>query len=324
MVGGRDMRSLLAEQGFNPPDPWLDYARRRGFRPVPAQRLAQCPQCGSGGVRRLGQYVYFSHLARLCECPVCALVYSDLRLPDAVNADHFEASYKDEDYFERARAAVNRQLVRLVTRSAAEGARVLDVGAATGRLMAGVRRRRPDLWITVSDISQAACRRAERSGLAAVCSDIAGLRPEQPFDVVVMSDVIYQEPDLGQLWAALPRLVAPGGVLIVRLPNKLSWIRLYQRSLLALAPQRAAAQDRVPLFNPEHLYVFAPGFLRQRLHEQGFADVRSHPARSLRGGPVRTAAAAVVDAGAWAAYRLLPGTPVLAPSRIMTGRRPRD
>lgn len=323
MDSSRDMRALLRRQGFESPERWLDYARRRHFRAVPAWRLPHCPQCGSQHAITLGQYVYFSHLARLRDCPACGLVYADLRLPQDENATHFEATYKDKVYFERERAAVNRQLARIVTQAAAPGARVLDVGAATGRLMAAVRRRRPDLQITVNDLSQEACRRAERAGLTTVCSDIAGLRPEQPFDVVVMSDVIYQEPDLEQLWAALPRLVKTGGLILVRVPNKLRWIRGYQRGLQRLAPQRAAGQVRIPLFNPEHLYVFAPDFLGQRLSEHGFERVETWPARSQRGGHGRALFGGVVDGAAAALHRLVPGRPVLSPSLIMTARRSR-
>lgn len=323
MDSPHDMRALLRRQGFEPPEPWLDYARRRHFRTVSAWRLSNCPQCGSQHATALGQYVYFSHLARLRECPGCGLVYADLRLPQDESAPHFEATYKDEAYFERERAAVNRQLARVVTQAAAPGARVLDVGGATGRLMAVVRRRRPNLQITVNDISQEACRCAERAGFATVCSDIASLRPEQPFDVVVASDVIYQEPDLEQLWAALPRLAAPGGLLVVRIPNKLGWIRFYQRGLRRLAPQRAVGQVRIPLFNPEHSYVFAPDFLGQRLREQGFEQIKTRPARSLRGGRGRSLLGGLVDGATGALHRLLPGRPVLSPSLVMTARRAR-
>lgn len=322
MASPHDLCALLRDQGFDPPEPWIDYARKRGFRPISARRLYRCPNCGAHDAHTIGQYVYFSHLARLRECTTCELVYSDVRLPADLSAEHFEYVYKDKHYFGWARGAVNAQLARLVTRAAQEGARVLDVGAATGRLMAAVRQFRPDLDITVSDISQEACWHAERAGFTAVCSDIAGIdEVGRSFDVVVMSDVIYLEPQLERLWAVLPRLLAPGALLVVRIPNKLTWIRLCQRLLRAWAPQRAAETDRVPLFNPEHLYIFPPRFLCRRLRELGFIDVQTEPARSLRGRAGRAPLIAAADAGAWMVHRLLPGRPVLSPSLILTARR---
>jgi rubredoxin len=84
---------ILAEQGFAHPDRWLDFAAAHDFRRVPAERLTECPDCGSPRFQRLGQYVYYSNLVTLRECAGCALVYADTRLPPGVVKAHSEGAY---------------------------------------------------------------------------------------------------------------------------------------------------------------------------------------------------------------------------------------
>ncbi|MCI0561076.1 MAG: class I SAM-dependent methyltransferase [Nitrososphaera sp.] len=89
----------------------------------------------------------------------------------------------------------------------------LDVGGAKGHLSGILRRRRPDLDIVVNDVSRFACEWARSHyGLKTICGPIGALdERDGKFDVVIMSDVIYYESELNNLWRVLPDLLNEGG-----------------------------------------------------------------------------------------------------------------
>ena len=307
---------LLARQGFPDPEAWVDRARELRFRRVPARRLAACPHCGREGSPVLGTYVYYSNFARLCGCPGCGLWYSDLRLDPATVQAHFEDHYKDERYFVAARERIFEQVAAWVARSAPPAARVLDVGGAKGHLLAKVRERRPDLRCTLHDLSLRACEHARRVyGFETLSGSMADLAARGgAFEVLVLSDVIYYEPDLASVWAALDRLLVPGGHVLIRVPDKAAWIR---RGLRRQGAEARAAGAGVPHFNPEHLYVFTRAFLARELARAGFEDVRIQPSRLLGGG--------AREAAAFAACRLAGAVlrrPV-TPAVLVTARKGR-
>jgi SAM-dependent methyltransferase len=311
-----DMLTLLVAQGFSEPQRWLPYASRHRLRPVPAQHLTCCPNCRQEGNKSIGQYVYYSHLTHLQRCRRCSLIYADVRLDPSIIQAHFERTYKDDGYFLTQRRAVFQQLAYWVGVRAPLGGRVLDVGGATGALMREVRAARPDLHMTLSDLSSTACQEASGNGFAVICAGIADLAhlPE-PFDVVVMSDVIYYEPDIPLLWRILPGLVAKGGTLILRVPNKLFFIRLSQ-ILRQLNPRYARMADHVPFFNPEHAYIFSRSFLLRQLRQLGFTP-RCLPARALRKGGWRKGAAGLLDLSARGAAALSGERLIISPSLLV-------
>ena len=95
---------------------------------------------------------------------------------------------------------------------------------------------------------------------------------------VVMSDVIYYEPEPAKLWTLLPNLVTPGGIVIIRVPNRLSLIRLAQAIRRFVTSKRARdMRDRIMFFNPEHLFIFSRRLLTRRLSSLGFDPVTVLP-----------------------------------------------
>lgn len=216
-----ELAAALSAQGFADPESWIGYARAHVFRRVPSSPVTACPGCGATASKVVGRYVFYSTHMELLACSSCALVYRSRQLADAVIEAHFRRAYVDDAYFRHARRDIFAQIARLVDRVAPLRARVLDVGGALGHLMAIVRRRRPDLRITIADVNPDACRIAAAKGFASVNLPFGRLDPAQGrFNVVVMSDVIYYERDVGRLWTALRDLVVPGGQVIIRVPNK--------------------------------------------------------------------------------------------------------
>ncbi|RFA30938.1 hypothetical protein CAI21_02880 [Alkalilimnicola ehrlichii] len=313
----------LTQQGFHPPQAWLGYARTHGIRPVPAKKLTQCPHCGSRHQHKIGQYVYFSHLVKLNQCGNCFLLYSDTRFPNEIIDQHFELNYKDEAYFLHQRRQIFRQIADLVSSAAPLKGRILDVGGAKGHLMAVVQRQRPDLQITVNDLSNDACASAAAHfGFETICGGLSSLDDVvQTFDVVVMSDVIYYEADVQALWRLLPSLVAPGGTLIIRIPNKLLPIKLWQRLSRRLAPHKIDTRDRIPLFNPEHLFIFPPHFLAQQLHLIGFQAIQRLPSRPLTKPGGKEVVQPLLHTAARLVHSVSKGRLVISPSLLLIANR---
>lgn len=272
------LKILQHNTGFARPELWVDYALNHAFQPIKAVRITTCPECGGPPNRSVGQFVYYSTLITLLECGHCWLIWADARIDEGVVRRHFEEAYKDETYFAEDRKAIFEHLAAIVDKYAAPGARILDVGGAKGHLMHRVRLRRPDVHVTVHDISISATTWAKTHfGFDTICGNAGALEThEQTYEVIVLSDVLYYEPDLPELWSALRRLLAPGGTIVIRVPNRWAPIRIGQLivDVFSTTPKRIL-QDRVRYFNPEHIYIFSRRYLDIRLRRLGCAKVRA-------------------------------------------------
>ena len=145
--------------------------------------------------------------------------------------------------------------------------RLLDVGCGAGTHLAQLRELGWDVYGV--DLSQDAARVAkERYGIPVKVGMLPEVRfPEGMFAVVMMSHVIEHVPDplvhLTECW----RILAPGGQLIIRTPNMVSFAsRFFGKDWMALDP-------------PRHLVLFSPTTLRDCVQRTGFRVVRerSHP-----------------------------------------------
>jgi hypothetical protein len=203
---------------------------------------------------------------------------------------------------------------------------VIDIGGAKGHLLAAVQARRPDLDLTLSDISEKACVHAERAyGLRAVrgsAAEVADLG--ERFDVVLMIDVLYYEPDIRGVWRAVDRLAGERSTVIIRVPNRLGLISLqgHLRRLL-LSRERREAQTSLGAFNPEHIYVFSRRYLRSRLQGMGYSHVDFVPSPLLRLPGVHSFVGAASHRAAALLHRVTLGAAVATPCVIAVARRSR-
>jgi predicted TPR repeat methyltransferase len=315
---------LRQNVGFDSPERWVDYALEHAFQRVHAVPITECPDCGSSPRHELGQYVYYSTLIRLRECANCRLIWADAKLPPSVVGRHFDRAYKDDLYFVKSRRLVFSHMAKLIDQLTPPGARILDVGGAKGHLMHQVRTRRPDVRIVVNDISEEATRAAsEKFGFDTICGDAHALaHHDGTYDLVVLSDVLYYIADIAAFWVIVSRLLAPGGVLVIRVPNKVASIRLCRS--LKLAGQAVGVhvglEDHVPCFNPEHIYVFSRHYLQRRLKTLGFEIVQVTPSPSIcRGSRLADAVVAGTFGVLTAVSRLSWGWATLSPSMVVVG-----
>jgi methionine biosynthesis protein MetW len=132
-----------------------------------------------------------------------------------------------------------------------DGARVLDVGCATGYLAAELARRGGRVTGVEADPVAAERARAQCEGVVVGDIEDAACRDElaalAPFDVVLLGDVLEH---LRDPWATLRALTALGGRIVLSVPNVAHW-----------TGRRALLRGRFPyaehgLFDRTHLRFF--------------------------------------------------------------------
>ena len=155
------------------------------------------------------------------------------------------------------------------------GARVLDVGCATGYLAAELTRR--GCRVTGVEADPLAAKRARAHCDALVIGDIedaacrgelAALAEGAPFDVVLCGDVLEHLRDPWSALAAVSALAAPGGTVVLSVPNVAHW-----------TARRALAGGRFPyaehgLFDRTHLRFFTRASARDLAVRAGLRVVQ--------------------------------------------------
>jgi len=164
---------------------------------------------------------------------------------------------------------------RILLDAVPDGARVLDVGCATGYLAAQLARR--GCRVTGVEADPVAAERARAHCEAVVVGDVedavcrSELAARAPFDVVLCGDVLEH---LRDPWSALRALAALGGQVVLSVPNVAHW-----------TGRRALARGRFPyaehgLFDRTHLRFFTRASARDLAQSAGLriVDERFAPA----------------------------------------------
>ena len=142
------------------------------------------------------------------------------------------------------------------------GARMLEIGCATGRMTAHLKTLGADL--TVNDLSEVRTREtAARYGCRELAGDCAALTVgDASFDAVVSSECIEHTPDPFKSLDEMKRVLKPGGLLVVTTPNKL-W---YPSLLISM-------WLRIRKFYGMEKWIW-PSEAREWLVRNGFEDIR--------------------------------------------------
>jgi 2-polyprenyl-3-methyl-5-hydroxy-6-metoxy-1,4-benzoquinol methylase len=167
---------------------------------------------------------------------------------------------------------------RLALAAVPDGARVLDVGCATGYLAAELGRRGCDVVgieydPVAAEQARAWCRELVVGDLEsdAVRAEVQGLVAGD-VDAIVCADVLEHLRDPWATLAWLRTLLAPGGKAIISVPNIAHW-----------TARRALLRGRFDyadfgLFDRTHLRFFTRASARELAHRAGFAVQEEHPA----------------------------------------------
>lgn len=156
---------------------------------------------------------------------------------------------------------------RLIVDAVAPGARVLDVGCASGYLAAELIAR--GCTVVGVETDAAAAQAARAAGATVIDGDVETracvdeLRAAGPFDAVVCGDVLEHLRDPWCVLRALATLLAPGGSAVISVPNIAHW-----------TARRAVLGGRFPhaehgLFDATHLRFFTRATARDLVARAG-------------------------------------------------------
>ena len=200
----------------------------------------------------------------LVQCRRCGLGYLNPR----PTREEVTVYYPETYFAERADMADRYR--RQASYVPGDGGRLLDVGTARGDFLAVMRDRGWD--VTGIELSQDAGNPHRLTIHRQAFPEECDLRGEQ-FDVITAWAVFEHLHDPAAAFAACARLLRPGGVLIVQVPN-----------LNSIHARWARLEDV-----PRHLYFFTPGALRRYADRVGLELSRIVHTTDLFGGSGRGA-----------------------------------
>jgi len=294
-----------------------------GRRPTPVA-LGGCAACD--GALRASTLLYNGR--RYARCPRCG-ARRVVALPTEGQTRHeYQVRYTQRFPPERidpARRALLASIVAHARRATTPG-RLLDVGCGGGHLMTAAR---AEGWRPIgTDLSHAACV-AARAVAPAVAADAEAL----PFraatlDAVALVNVLDHTARPGAVVREAARVLRPGGLLIVRVPNgafHAPWVQALSR----LGPlARWRGWDAYPIL---HLFAFGPTALRRLVEgaglevletlSSGLASPAPEPARSGSSAAGRLVVRALTAAAVGAVDALSGRRWVVGPSIELYARR---
>jgi SAM-dependent methyltransferase len=225
---------------------------------------AGCPLCG--GTRR--RDVVDSGDWRLVRCLLCGLYYRN-PLPAEKVRHHYDWVYENDftsDHIDdRRRSVFAGFLADFPPRGEA---RLLDIGCGTGEFLARARERG---WsVSGVEISPHGAALARRRGLTvhAAVDDLE----DGAYDVVTLWNVIdlFARP-LDEM-RQIRRVLAPGGVALIRAPNAVFQLFAWRLSRVVVWPAPLARLVREAYFFQP--LVWSPRTVRRLLEDAGFTHVQ--------------------------------------------------
>jgi 2-polyprenyl-3-methyl-5-hydroxy-6-metoxy-1,4-benzoquinol methylase len=231
----------------------------------------QCPVCG--GERLTGLWVCQDRLTHLgsftvCACRACGFRFTNPYPP----LEEIGAFYASDDYvpvsnttkglinkgYHVARRVMLRAKRSLVARLTGRASgRLLDIGCGTGEF-AGIMKEAG--WQVQGVEPHTAARESAHARFGVPVVDVTGQAglPDKGYDLITLWHVLEHAHDVNRSFRELDRLLAPGGTVLLGVPNHTCYDAGFYR-------ERWAAYD-----TPRHLFHFAPDTMRRLAAKHGF------------------------------------------------------
>jgi glycosyltransferase involved in cell wall biosynthesis/2-polyprenyl-3-methyl-5-hydroxy-6-metoxy-1,4-benzoquinol methylase len=274
------------------------------------------PRCACGGWLDGGHLRFGRAVLR---CPACRSLRRSA-LPDHARVRFvYDVEYPRRFPPERTtdtRRELFASIAATLTGLRAPG-RLLDVGGGRGDLAAAAARLG---WRAVAaDLSRDACVVARAStGGSALQADAAGLPiREGAVDAIALVNVVDHTTDPAAVIAKARRVLAPGGVLAIRVTNA-RFHSPVMRTLSAAPWLRRV----VPLAPVLHLWSFTPRGLRGLVERAGLDVVTVRNSTMVAESPLVSSVRSLLAAGSEAASAVSRGRWLIAPAIELYARRP--
>jgi 2-polyprenyl-3-methyl-5-hydroxy-6-metoxy-1,4-benzoquinol methylase len=184
------------------------------------EKLSACPLCVARSIRSIDSE------CRLCCCEACGLVFDNPRPTAATLAEYYSGRDKYEQWLsdsEKRDKLWRQRLSKILTDR--KGGSLLDIGAGIGQFLHHAQSHFTRLRGT--EVSQSACNIArERYAITLDEGNIETINfGAERFDVITLFHVIEHVPYPGAFLSRIYDLCAPGGAIIVAVPNELESAR---------------------------------------------------------------------------------------------------
>lgn len=227
---------------------------------IPAQwENTDCPFCHKSEAKLFEKFGY-KHRYRLMRCVECGLAYQNPRpVFDSAFTDTAYQVYSTSDQFydsslltpqgELVRQEYGHILAEIESLVGRKG-RLLEIGCNTGYFCKVAK---DQGWNPLGiELSKTVAEHANRTyGIETRAGDWTRMAFESPFDVIYCSHVIEHIPNPEEWMAQFRKVLKPGGIVCLSVPNVQSIDRKYKRVLKRLGLRK----DRWEKWRtPDHLY----------------------------------------------------------------------
>lgn len=288
--------------------------------PAPALEDVDCNLCGSASRRT----ILVENSLPICRCTSCGLIYVTPRPVSTGGVDYWRdrnASVTQKPLFEPVKNVVfEHGLDTLASRVPGRG-RLLDIGCGFGTFLARAGERG---WEPHGcDVSLAAVEYAHEKGLVDVrCGDLAAVAyPSHWFQAATLWNVLDHVADPLATLREVARVLAPGGVVMVRVPNMLFHDAVRRVRPVLPARRRRRYRYLAGMSPPLRLFGFAPDSLSAMLARAGFEATETLPGLHYREQSARVVD--LVEAASRLVYRASGRRAVVSPVVVAFGRTPR-
>ena len=197
----------------------------------------------------------------LLKCTQCGLVVSPAiwqpQANEELEEEWFGANYQAQTSFwvRWFESWNNRRTLRRLVKAKPSGPRLLEIGVGSGSFLESARKR--GFEVMGCDLSSTICERVRRThGITMHCGTVAEMEVEDRFDVVVMNHVLEHVNEPVAFLRDVLRLLAPGGVVHIAVPNVACW---------------EAHLPGWTSYEPYHLAYFTPETLGRTVSSGGFS-----------------------------------------------------
>ncbi|HEX2533511.1 MAG TPA: class I SAM-dependent methyltransferase [Chitinophagaceae bacterium] len=237
-----------------------------------------CPVCGSASINPLltvRDHSVSKESFVIWQCAECTLRFTQ-DAPDEASIGRY---YQSDDYishthtspgligtlYEKVRSFTLGQKAALIRRhTQKEKGRILDIGCGTGAFLNAMQQKG---WTVTGVEPDAGARARARSLFGIEAAEPAALRglPRGQFDAITLWHVLEHVHTLHPYLELLKSLLAPGGVIVIAVPN-------YTARDAAAYRLEWAAYDV-----PRHLYHFSPRSMQVLARRHGLAVLEQRP-----------------------------------------------
>lgn len=220
-----------------------------------------CPICGCGDSRETIKKEFRGSVFAYNECSSCSVLFrtgvDEVSQESLYSYQEKWQTLSREDAYPELNAGRYRGLLSDLSRRV-KGKRLLDVGCGKGHF---VFRAQEAGWDSLGiEVTDAAVSVAQRFESPVIKQDFLEMKGRE-FDVVSMFELVEHLEEPRKFLAKAQEVLAPGGMLFVTTPNRVS-----------LDARLAGSKWRA--YDPEHLVLFSPPQLASLIRDEGFEIVK--------------------------------------------------